>query len=200
MHRIGFKRCEADHCCYVKSFDNSFIILLLYADNMFIAGSSIEEINNLKKQLSKQFAMKDLGVAKQILGMRIIRDKANGTLKLSQSEYVKKVLSRFNMNETKPVSTPLGSHFKLSKEQSPKTEEEKDHMTKVTYVSAIGSLMYAMVCTRLDIAHAVGVVSRFMSRPGKQHWEAVKWILRYLKGSSDTSLCFTGASLKLQGY
>ena len=104
------------------------------------------------------------------------------------------------MNEAKPVSTPLGSHFKLSKEQSPKTEEERDHMSKVPYASAIGSLMYAMVCTRPDIAHAVGVVSRFMSRPGKQHWEAVKWILRYLKGSSDTSFCFTGASMKLQGY
>ncbi|RVW31691.1 Retrovirus-related Pol polyprotein from transposon TNT 1-94 [Vitis vinifera] len=200
MHRIGFKRCEADHCCYVKSFDNSYIILLLYVDDMLIVGSDIEKINNLKKQLSKQFAMKDLGAAKQILGMRIIRDKANGTLKLSQSEYVKKVLSRFNMNEAKPVSTPLGSHFKLSKKQSPKTEEERDHMSKVPYASAIGSLMYAMVCTRPDIAHAVGVVSRFMSRPGKQHWEAVKWILRYLKGSLDTCLCFTGASLKLQGY
>ncbi|RVW20464.1 Retrovirus-related Pol polyprotein from transposon TNT 1-94 [Vitis vinifera] len=191
MHRIGFKRCEADHCCYVKSFDNSYIILLLYVDDMLIAGSDIEKINNLKKQLSKQFAMKDLGAAKQILGMRIIRDKANGTLKLSQSEYVKKVLSRFNMNEAKPVSTPLGSHFKLSKEQSSKTEEERDHMSKVPYASAIGSLMYAMVCTRSDIAHAVGVVSRFMSRPGKQHWEAVKWILRYLKEKSTTGFVFT---------
>ena len=73
-------------------------------------------------------------------------------------------------------------------------------MSKVPYTSAIGSLMYAMVCTRPDIAYAVGVVSRFMSRPGKQHWETVKWILRYLKGSSNTCLCFTGASLKLQGY
>ncbi|RVX07254.1 Retrovirus-related Pol polyprotein from transposon TNT 1-94 [Vitis vinifera] len=200
MHRIGFKRCEANYCCYVKSFDNSYIILLLYVDDMLIVGSNIEEINNLKKQLSKQFAMKDLGVAKQILGMRIIRDKANGTLKLSQSEYVKKFLSRFNMNEAKLVSTPLGSHFKLSKEQSAKIEEERDHMSKVPYASAIGSLMYAMVCTRPDITHAMGVVSRFMSRPGKQHWEAVKWILRYLKGSLDTCLCFTGASLKLQGY
>ncbi|RVW30557.1 Retrovirus-related Pol polyprotein from transposon TNT 1-94 [Vitis vinifera] len=160
----------------------------------FLHGSGIEEINNLKKQLSKQFAMKDLGAAKQILGMRIIRDKANGTLKLSQSESMKKVLSRFNMNEAKPVSTPLGSHFKLSKEQSPKTEEERNNMSKVPYASAIGSLMYAMVCTRSDIAHAVGIVSRFMSRPGKQHWEAVKWILRYLKGSLDACLCFTGGT------
>ena len=104
------------------------------------------------------------------------------------------------MNEVKPVSTPLGSHFKLSKEQSSKTEEERDHMSKVFYASAIGSLMYDIVCTRPDIAHTMGVVSRFMSRPGKQHWEAVKWILRYLKGSLDTCLCFIGASLKLQGY
>ena len=103
------------------------------------------------------------------------------------------------MNEAKPVSTPLGSHFKLSKEQSPKTEEEMDHMSKVPYASSIGNLMYAMVCTRPVITHAVGVVSKFMSRPKKQHWEAVKKILRYLRGSSDTCLCFTGASLKLQG-
>ena len=64
MHRIEFKRCEVDHCCYVKSFDNSYIILLLYVDDMLIVGFSIEEINNLKKKLSKQFAMKDLGAAK----------------------------------------------------------------------------------------------------------------------------------------
>ena len=144
--------------------------------------------------------MKDLGAAKQILSMRIIRDKANGTLKLSQLEYVKKILSRFNMNEAKPMSTPLGSHFKLSKEQLSKTKEEMDHMSKVPYALAIGNLMYDMVCTRPNIGHAVGVVSKFMSRPRKQHQEVVKWIMRYLKGSSDTCLCFTGASLKLQSY
>jgi hypothetical protein len=144
--------------------------------------------------------MKDLGVAKQILGMKIIRDKASSTLKISQAEYVKKILSRFSMDEAKSVSTPLGSHFKLTKDQSPKTDQEKAYMNKVPYASAIGSLMYAMVCTRPDIAHAVGVVSRYMSNPGKQHWEAVKWILRYLRGTSDMSLCFAGADLKLQGY
>ena len=67
----------------------------------------------------------------------------------------------------------MGNHFKPSKEQSPKTEEERDHMSKVPYALAIGSLMYAMVCTRPDIAHVVGVVSIFMSKPGKQHWEVV---------------------------
>ncbi|XP_076930795.1 uncharacterized protein LOC143595730 [Bidens hawaiensis] len=73
-------------------------------------------------------------------------------------------------------------------------------MAKVPYASAVGSLMYAMVCTRPDIAHAVGVVSRFMSDPGKEHWEAVKWLLRYLKGTSSLGLCFKGKDTFLRGY
>ena len=95
--------------------------------------------------------------------------------------------------------TPWGSHFRLSKEQLLKTKEESDHISKVHYASVIGNLMFAMVCTTPDIAHAMGIVSRHMSRPGKQHWVVVKWILRYLRDSTDTCLCFTGASLKLQG-
>jgi hypothetical protein len=86
-------------------------------DDILVLGSSMKEINNLKKQLSKQIAMKDLGAAIQILSMRFMRDKANGTLKLSQTEYEKKVLSRFNMDEAKLVSTPLGSHFRLTEDQ-----------------------------------------------------------------------------------
>ncbi|KAL5774537.1 hypothetical protein ACOSP7_012094 [Xanthoceras sorbifolium] len=200
MSSSGFTRCQADHCCYIKRFDNSFIILLLYVDDMLVAGSDMQEIMNLKRELSKQFAMKDLGAAKQILGMRIKRDTKSGTLLLSQAEYIKKVLSRFNMQDAKPVSTPLGIHFRLSKEQSPKTEEERTHMAKVPYASAIGSLMYAMVCTRPDIAQAVGAVSRYMNNPGKIHWEAVKWILRYLRGTTNKTLCFKGGDTTLTGY
>ena len=84
------------------------------------------------------------------------------------------------MGDAKPVSTPLASHFRLSKKQSPQAEKEREFMAKVPYASVIESLMYVMVCIRPDISHAVGVVSRFMSNPGKAHWEAVKWILRYL--------------------
>ncbi|KAE8688563.1 Retrovirus-related Pol polyprotein from transposon TNT 1-94 [Hibiscus syriacus] len=200
MSSSGFTRCQADHCCYIKRFDNSFIILLLYVDDMLVAGSDMQDIINLKQKLSKQFAMKDLGATKQILGMRIKRDTNSGTLMLSQAEYINKVLSRFNMQDAKPVSTPLGVHFRLSKEQSPKTEEERAHMVKVPYASAIGSLMYAMVCTRPDIAHAVGAVSRYMNNPGKVHWEAVKWILRYLRGTTNKALCFKGGDTILTGY
>ena len=70
-------------------------------------------------------------------------------------------------------------------------------MALVLYASAVGSLMYAMVCTRPNIAHAVGVVSRYMANPGKEHWEAVKSLLRYLRGTSSTSLCFGKGKLTL---
>eukprot|EP00253_Pinus_taeda_P005034 PITA_05034 len=116
--------------------------------------------------------------------MRITRDRKIRKLTLSQNEYIQKVLKRFNMHNAKPVSTPFASHFKLSKEMCPKTQEDMDYMSKVPYASAVGSLMYAMVCTRPDIAHAVGVVSRYMNNPGKEHWMAVKWVLRYLKGGT----------------
>ena len=119
---------------------------------------------------------------------------------MSQSEYIEKVLKRFNMQNAKPVSIPLASHFKLSKEACPKTHEEMAYMTKVPYASVVGSLMYAMVCTRLDIAHAVGFVSRYMNNLGKEHWMAVKWILKYLRGTTNKALCFGGSNISLQGY
>ena len=94
------------------------------------------------------------------------------------------------MGKAKPVSSPLRSHLKLSSKQSPSSEKEKKEMRKVPYASVVGSLMYAIVCTRYDIAHAVGVVSRFLSNPDKEHWVAVKWILKYLRGTSKTCLYF----------
>jgi hypothetical protein len=144
--------------------------------------------------------MKDLGAAKKILGMRITRDRKNRKLTLSQGEYIEKVLERFRMQNEKPVSTPLANHFKLTKEMCPKTQEEIEYMSRVPYSSTVGSLMYAMVCTRPDIAHAVGVVSRYMNNPGKEHWEAVKWILGYLRGTATHALCFGGSNTVLQGY
>ena len=70
-------------------------------------------------------------------------------------------------------------------------------MSRVPYSSTFGSLMYAMVCTRLDIAHVVGVVRRYMNNPGKEHWEATKWILRYLRGTATHALCFGGSKTVL---
>ena len=201
MEGHGYSKTSSDHCVYVKKFsDGDFIILLLYVDDMLIVGHDTKKIESLKKDLNRSFAMKDLGPAKKILGMSITRDRKNGKLWLSQQKYIEKVLERFSMSNSKPVSTPLASHFKLSSQQCPTSEKEKAEMKKIPYASAVGSLMYAMVCTRPDIAHAVGVVSRFLSNPGKEHWQAVKWILRYLNGTSRVCLCFGSGQPVLDGY
>ncbi|RVW67999.1 Retrovirus-related Pol polyprotein from transposon TNT 1-94 [Vitis vinifera] len=144
MIKIGYKRCEYDCCVYVKSLDDdsSFIFLLLYVDDMLIATKSMVEVNKLKSLLSKEFDMKDLGASKKILGMEIHRDRASGRLWLSQYSYVKRVLKRFNMDDAKPVSTPLANHFRLFTNQCPKTDDEVKDMSKVPYVSALGCLIY----------------------------------------------------------
>ncbi|CAM6085559.1 unnamed protein product [Calypogeia fissa] len=123
--------------------------------------------------------------------MEIHRDRQKGKSWLTQGQYTKKVLAKFNMASAKVVSTPLAPHFKLSTAFCPTDSVEKGLMSKVPYDSAVGSLiMYLMVYTRLDISHAVRLVSRYMANPGKVHWEAVKWILWYLKGTSDVGLLF----------
>ena len=167
---------------------------------MLIVGHDTSKIEKLKRELSKSFAMKDLGSVKQILGMKISHARKNGKLWLSQEAYIKKVIERFNMSKAKSVSSPLAGHFKFTSKQCPTSEKEKQEMSKVPYLPAIGSLMYAMVCTRPDIAHAVGVVSRFLSNPGKDHWAVVKWILRYLRGTSRVCLCFGSGEPFLDGY
>ena len=151
-----YKRTAADHCVYIQKFpDDNFVMLLLYVDDMLIAGTDAVTISKLKEDLSKFFDMKDLGSAQQILGMRITRDRKLKKLWLSQEKYVEQVLKRFNMGNAKPVSVPLASHFKLSKRMCPTSQEKAEEMIAVPYSSAVGSLMYAMVCTRPDIAHAV---------------------------------------------
>ena len=197
----AFHKTQADHCVFVKNYpEGDFLILLLYVDDMLIVGRDVKKIDSLKKALSKSFAMKDLGPAKQILGMHITRDRKSQRLWLSQERYVEKVLQRFNMDKAKPVSSPLAGNMKLSSDQCPRSEKEKAEMKNVPYASAVGSLMYAMVCTRPDIAFVVGVVSRFMSNPGKEHWAAVKWILKYLKGTSRVCLCFGSGKPELDGF
>jgi len=113
--------------------------------------------------------MKDLGAANYILGMEIKRDWEKRKLWLKQRKYVETILQRFNMQDSKLVKVPILVGVKLSVEQCPKTQEEEEGMSHVPYASAVGSLMYVMVYTRPGITHALGVLSRFMSKPGKEH-------------------------------
>ncbi|GJS34883.1 retrovirus-related pol polyprotein from transposon TNT 1-94 [Tanacetum coccineum] len=201
IRNLEYNRLHADPCAYFNRFGNDdFIILLLYVDDMLVAGPNKDRINKLKAQLAREFEMKDLGPSNKILGMQIHRDRVSRKIWLSQKSYVKKILQRFNMQDCKPISTLFPTDVKLSSKMSPSSEKERMEMSRVPYTSAVGSLMFAMICTRLDIAHAVGVVSRYMAEPGREHWEAVKRILRYVKGTSDVALCFGDSDLTIKGY
>ena len=157
-------------------------------------------LSGVKDWLHKQFDMKDLGEANYILGIKLIRDRKNKLLALSQVSYIDKILVRFNMENSKRGSLPFRHGIHLSKEQSPKTPEQNERMSRIPYASAVGSLMYAMLCTRPDICYAVGVVSRYQSDPGEEHWIAVKHILKYLRRTRDYMLVYSSGSLETIGF
>ena len=138
---------------YFKKFvDESFIYLLSYVNDMLVACKRKVEIDFLKVQLNQEFDTKDLREAKKILEIKIARDRVKSTIQFTQKVYLNKMLERFGMDDnSKPVSLPFAPHFKLSVSLSPSMEEDRDYMAQVPYASLVGSLMYAMVCTRLDI-------------------------------------------------
>ncbi|KAH9647595.1 Endoglucanase 8 [Citrus sinensis] len=184
----GYHKSKYDSCVYFGGSDQGGVAyLLLYVDDMLIASKYKLEIERLKNLLKAEFEMKDLGSAKRILMMDITRDRYADTLFLSQEKYIKKVLEMFEMQDCKPVQTPFGPQFKLTAAQS---SEDESQVNEFPYAHVVGSLMYAMVYTRSYIAYAVSVISRFLSCPNKVHWNAVKWIMRYLKSSSNCGLLY----------
>jgi hypothetical protein len=167
MQGLGFTRSKEYHRVYFKLIGDHLIYLVLYVDDMLLIGNNTEIIQDVKTQFSSRFDMKDLGASNFILSMEIKRDQKKRKLWLNQRNYVETILHRFNMQESKPVKVPILVGVNLSADQCPKTQEEEEDMSCVPYASAVGSLMDAMVCTRLDIAHVVGFLSRYMSKPGK---------------------------------
>jgi hypothetical protein len=189
--KLGFQRSNYDTCLYCRgNGGKNSLYLVLYVDNMLLASYDKSEIDFIKQKLKSEFEMKDLGAAKKILGIQIYRDKDKNMLFLNHHDYVIKILRKFNMFDCKPVTLPLANHFKLSSDFCPKTDEEFDRMSKIPYANVIGSVMYLMVCTRPDLAFSISILSRFMSNPGEEHWNALKWLLRYLKGTSNFGLMF----------
>ena len=104
------------------------------------------------------------------------------------------------MEGGKILGTPLPPYVKLNQKDSPQSDDERAEMAKIPYASAVGSLMYVIICIRLDIAYAVGVVSRYMSNLGKKHWEAVKGIMHYLNGTQQVCICFGSKGSDVEGY
>ncbi|CAM8902732.1 unnamed protein product [Rhodiola kirilowii] len=146
--------------------------------------------------------MKDLGHAKKILGVNIIRDKRNKKIYLSQSDYLNKVVDKFAMRSAKPASIPLGGHLELTKADCPKIDQEKLKMSNIPYDVAVGSVMYDMLCTRPDLAFSISVLSRFMSNPSENHWLGMKYWLRYLSSTANLGLVYADFDSKhdIVGY
>ena len=154
LKTLGFKPLTADNCIF---YNNNGTYITVFVDDLLIIGPSKANISMIKAKLSEHFHMTDLGPCKYYLGMEVTRDRQNRTLKLSQRSYLEKVLRDFRMWDcNKKHDTPIDTHIKLQKaeaEYKPKTADIK------WYQSAVGSLMYAMLGTRPNIAYAVSVVS-----------------------------------------
>nr|GEV11470.1 hypothetical protein [Tanacetum cinerariifolium] len=159
----------------------------------FLNGYLFEEVymeqpKDVKFYLGRCFAMKDLGEAVYILGINIYRDKSWRLIGLCQSAYIKKILKRYHMENSKRRSIPMQDKLRLSKSQSASTPAELKRMKNVPYASTVGSIMYAVRCTRHDVAFAQNITSRFQQ--DDLHWTTVKNILKYLRNTKDMFLVY----------
>ena len=199
---LGYRPLAEDHSVFLHPELN--IIIAVYVDDLLIVGPNSDNIAQLKTQLSDKFQMSDLGPCQYYLGMVITRDRPNRTLHLSQEGYIRNILSDHGMLEhdakdrskNSTVCTPMETtHLQPPAEDfiAPKQSRER-------YQSAVGSLMYAMMGTRPDIAYAVSVVSRYAANPDDSCWTAVKRIFRYLRGTMQLKLTYRGPLLPLAGY
>ncbi|GKC83407.1 retrotransposon protein, putative, ty1-copia subclass [Tanacetum coccineum] len=149
-------------------------------------------LQDVKSYLGRCFAMKDLGEAAYILGIKIYQDRSKWLIGLCQSAYIEKILKRYFMENSKRGTIPTQEKLKLSKSQGASTPAEKQRMQNVLYASAVGSIMYAVRCTRPDVAFAQNITSRFQQNPGELHRTTVKNILKYLHNTKDMFLVYGG--------
>lgn len=192
LRSLGFEALNAD----LSVFTCNGMIIAIYVDDLLIAGPCKEDITDVKRALNGRCQMSDLGPCTHYLGIGIRRDRANGTLYLSQRAYIEKLLKDLDLWDAKTAATPL-DNGKLS--DAPQGYQTADAL-KAKYRRSVGLLMYAMLGTRPDIAYAVSVVSRFSANPTAEHCGAVQRILRYLRGTIDLELAFTGSISPLVGY
>ena len=191
LQGLGFHPLTSD----VGVFAKGHTYIAVYVDDLLIAGPSKEEIQDLKDALKNRFEMTDLGPCSYYLGMTVSRDRKNRTIRLSQRGYLAKIIKDFGMCEAKPQYTPMKSQLEKAPEGYEPPEELKNW-----YAKAIGSLMYAMLGTRPDIAYAVSYCSRFLAKPTEAHRTAVKRIIRYLKATVDLCLVYKGDIEPLVGF
>jgi hypothetical protein len=199
---FGFVQNTEESCIYKKMSGSLVSFLVLYVDDILLIGNNVKMLNSVKEYLNNNFSMKDMGEAAYVLGIKIYRDRSRRLLALSQSTYLDKVLKRFKMENSKKGDLPLVKGTSLSVTQSPATENEKSVMSSIPYASAIGSIMYAMLSSRPDVALALSLTSRYQSNSGMIHWTVVKNILKFLRRTKDMVLVYGGSNVELDvnGY
>ena len=198
----GYQNSSADPCLYIKSVKQKdgkidFIILALYVDDILMFSNNIDMLKKEKMSLARRFKVEDQGEVHYILGMSVKRDRKSRTLSISQPKYLEGILKRFNMENCKSVSKPLEQGRKFQQ-----LSENDKPIDVQAYQMIIGSLTYATTATRPDLAAAVGILSKFMSKPGKDHWQGVKRIMRYIQGTLNYGPVFSADdnSHMLSGY
>jgi len=197
---LGFARCDMDQAMFFKMEGDKLIIVLVHVDDCTIVATSQPLIIKFKIEIAKHVGITDLGELHWILGIEVHRIREECIIFLSQRSYLESILRRYGLKELKPVSLPMETNARLTSAQSPSTTEEFAHMQNVPYHKAVSSLMYASLGTRPDITYAIQSISRFSKNPGVAHWDAVKRIFCYLKGTKDLWLSYGGKGKKLTGY
>lgn len=191
--KLGYNKSKFEPCLYTKTKDHRLTIIALYVDDFLIFSNDVSETTFLKNKLSAKFKIKDLGDVKQCLGMRINVNKNDGFITLDQENYINQLLSRFNMENCKPVSTPIEPNLQFDPVE---TNCDRD----LPYQQLIGSLMYLSILTRPDIAFSVSYLSQFNNSFNETHWKCAKRVLKYLQGTKNYCLKFERSGNELQGY
>ncbi|GJS32525.1 retrotransposon protein, putative, ty1-copia subclass [Tanacetum coccineum] len=192
IKRFGFTQNLDEPCVYQKASGRNVTFLILYVDDIIIMGNHIPSLQSVKDYLGKCFAMKDLGEAAFILGIKIYRDRSKRLIGLCQNAYMDKILKRYKMDNSKRGHIPMQERLDLNKSQGAQTPKEVNRIKNVPYASAVISVMYAVRCTRPDVAFAKNMTSRFQQNPGEPNWTAIKNILMYLRNTKNMFLVYGG--------
>ena len=187
---FGFEQNLDEPCVYKRHRDKVVMFLVLYVDDILLIGNNVGVMSSIKVWLLSQFDMKDLGEANFILGIKLWQDLKNKMLDLSPAGYIDKVLEQFSMQNSKKGLLPFSHGVPLFDDQRPKIQEEENMMRQVPYALAVGSLMYAILCSRPNICYLVGMVSQYQSNPGPKHWQAIKHIIKYLRRTRNYMLVY----------
>ncbi len=194
LPKLDYIPTVSNHCVYCRQDQAGWHYIALCVDNLLFASSAQTKVDRVKGALHSKFGIKDLGEAEFILGIQVQRHPT-GQIFLSQQAYLKDVLARFNMTECRTKDTPMDSGIQL---EPSKVEAEPE--LKRTYLQAIGSLLYATLGTRPDLAFAVGYLGRFAGRPTDAHWAAIQHVLRYIKGTLDLGILYSPDDRPMTGY